>query len=58
MADHGITDYRKILAEYMRTVLFEEGITFASSVSDEALTKEELAALCEVENEVKDDPHG
>jgi hypothetical protein len=55
----GITDYRKILSMYMRTVRFEEGTTFVRDVPNDALTKEEWGALYEIENEIeRDHPDG
>ena len=51
--DHGITDYRKILRTYMRTVRRAEGITFCDHVPSKDLTKEEWGALYSVENDVE-----
>lgn len=49
-------DYKKILGAYMRAVVFEEGVTFVSTVSGDVLTSDEHNALLDVEMEVKADP--
>jgi hypothetical protein len=47
-------DYRKILKEYIRTVLFSEGVTFICNSGISGITDEENRVLLAVEKEAID----